>query len=237
MNGAAHIGETARYIETLGLPGAGKTTFVSRLNKTIVPQWTTRLFSPPVAPTVLSAAAATASLTSRAMLGNPGVVLPLLTDRGGRWLVSKLGYRIASLTRRRPSPGEILVDGGVVQPFVSFLAEYRQSRALRAPVDALWPKLPLPAALLYFDVPAEDAHARYVGRDPIAAGHRPGANVSSATFTEAAELCGSIVRRFRNEGKPVLELTNADMTGDADLTAVIRKIADFSALVSSSDAR
>lgn len=177
-------------IEILGLPGAGKSTLLDRLarDRSGLPA-----LLKPIDPGGGAVLWKIALLTAGMALRNPVSLLRLALRSDGRWLLSKLAYRWAGL-QLRPDAG-VLLDSGLLQPLLSYAAEYSRRPVRVDDALAALRGLPLPQAVVYLDSGVETAHRRYRQRQQLT-GRRAEAEVTSEGFAQAQEICDRIVGMF-----------------------------------------
>lgn len=150
-------------IEIFGLCGAGKTTISTTLIKVLSEQ---RCGIPdfkvayPQVVGWLPSRLLTSLLIMRLVRHDPKTVATLLSDKAGRWLLTKLGYRNACLQRRDSLPGTLLIDSGILQPFVSFEVEYNRN-GIYYDIENLLRMMPLPEYAVYIRVSPLVAMKRY----------------------------------------------------------------------------
>lgn len=153
--------------EVFGLCGAGKTTLARELVRGAKGPSSSGLpirIEGPVVPGGWRAAFETTLVVGRYGLRDPIGCQRLLRDPAGRWLLFKLGYRIAGLWVRGDLSETLLVDSGVIQPLVSFDIEHN-FRGIEWDPRPLLRGLPLPARAVYVRVRPSVALERYMQRE------------------------------------------------------------------------
>lgn len=177
-------------IEILGLPGAGKSTLMDRLarKQSDLPE-----LLKPIDPGGEAVLRKMARLAARMVLRNPASLLRLTLRADGRWLLTKLAYRWAGLGKR--SGSGLLLDSGLLQPLLSYAAEYSERPVCIDDALAALHALPLPQAVVYLDSGAETAHRRYRQRQQLT-GRRAETEVTPTGFAQAQEICDRIVDMF-----------------------------------------
>lgn len=177
-------------IEILGLPGAGKSTLMDRLarEQSDLPE-----LLKPIDPGGAAVLRKIARLVARMVLRNPASLLRLTLRADGRWLLSKLAYRWAGLGKR--SGSGLLLDSGLLQPLLSYAAEYSKRPVCVDDALAALHALPLPQAVVYLDSGTETAHRRYRQRQQRT-GRQAETEVTPMGFAQAQEICDRIVGMF-----------------------------------------
>lgn len=202
-------------IEVIGLPGSGKSTLVRRLAQ--VPA--TPVTLPPLRPSRRALLRAAARLVGTGLASSPRTILPLLLSRDGCWLVAKLAYRSAALSSRATS-GALMQDSGVLQPLVSFAAEYRTGPDPELRPLELLPLLSLPRVALYVRVPPETALERYKRRQ-METGRRPEASVCIEGFGEAYAACEAIAGFYAKQAeRKLIVVDNLQAPRDEEISAI-----------------
>ena len=145
-------------IEIIGLPGGGKTTFINALR-----QYSNFKIIEPKPPSAILIAFHTFYFLFRLALHRFSTLLKLFIRKDGRWLLFKIGYRIAVHNNIKDSG--ILSEGGVLQPFISFFAENAEKSFSCNELLELILLIPLPGHLIHFDIPVVLALERYQSRE------------------------------------------------------------------------
>ena len=153
------------YVEIFGLCGAGKTSVAQKLLLAVEPGAEPWLRPEgPVAPSGWISVLTAGRLFMTLGLRDPSACMRLLSNSAGRWLILKLGYRVAGLRKRGNIAGSLLLDSGVLQPLISFEVEYNLS-FLQIDALGIIKNLPLPSCAIYVKVEPGVAMRRYLGRE------------------------------------------------------------------------
>lgn len=205
-------------IEMFGLPGAGKTTLADGLRRGFPSVPLVETPTPSGFLTVRSILSLSVKLAFRC----PMCLMRLTGRRDGRWLLAKLGYRMAG-GRRWPTHG-IVVDSGVLQPLLSYAAENACKAVDIRDVLALLDALPLPNIVLYVAVPPEVAYERYLLRQEIE-GARSGVSVSLLKYLHAETVLHAILDRLASHR--ILKVTNISPLQDHQLLAISEQLSHW----------
>lgn len=207
------------HIEVIGLPGSGKSTLVDQLKRH--PEMPPVL--PPHDPGAFSTLTAAAQLAVTGLLTIPRAMSPLICSRDGCWLIAKLSYRSAAL-KQRSGPKALLQDSGVLQPLVSFAAEYRNGLLPKLPAAELLSLLWLPRVVLYVRVPPELALERYRMRQ-VETGRRSEVRVTMDGFMEAHAACETIAEIYRQKAdRDLVVVDNIHPLENMDLMNLVAKL-------------
>jgi hypothetical protein len=178
-------------VEIVGLPGSGKSYLLEKLER--VRNDLPNLLKPSN-PSLGDYRKQILRLAVRFGLRRPLSLMRLGLRSDGRWLLSKLAYRAAVL-KSRPGSSGLLVDSGLLQPLISYAAEYSKSPIRVEDVLATLSALPMPYALIYLDNGVEVAQQRYRNRQERT-GRRADVDVTPEAFAQAQEICTRIVDMF-----------------------------------------
>lgn len=153
-------------MEMFGLCGAGKTTAYLGLLQAIEEDATIEDFyqAMPLIPERGRILLEIARFAQNLLLRSPGEFARLLAGPAGRWLLFKLGYRIAGLRSRGDVTQRFLKDSGVLQPLISFDVEHNLE-LLDINVKTILELLPLPSYAVYGRIAPEIAMKRYLLRE------------------------------------------------------------------------
>lgn len=198
-----------RSIETFGLCGAGKTTLLRRLIVAIQETGGELLPSieTPVQPHGGKVWVETARVVSRAFSNEPWGVSRFLFEEDNWWLPHKLGFRIAGMRMRRATTAPLLIDSGLLQPFVSFAIEWNL-RGSDVPIGAFLRALALPDLAIYVRASPEAAYERYVAREVAARRPLPAGDLLGR-FYKGYDMCHRLVDLYARLGLR-LEVVDCD---------------------------
>jgi hypothetical protein len=194
------------FVEFFGFPGGGKSTIMddlAQLNNSGEDR-STWVFSEKQVPGGAQVVFESLLLTLKAIRHDPLGVLRFLAWHGAWWLPLKLGFRLAGLKSRGTSKGQVVVDGGLLQPIVSFAVEHnRPGRAI--PVRALLSSLPPPREAIYVKVAPDTAWQRYVMRQQAGGGGVSHPDLQQR-FVLAEPVCENLYHECRRTGVPLITL-------------------------------
>lgn len=153
-------------MEMFGLCGAGKTTAYLELLRTIEEDASIQNFyqAMPLVPERWRILLEVGRFSQNLLLRSPGEFSRLLISSAGRWLMFKLGYRVAGLRFRGDVTRRFLKDSGILQPLISFDVEYN-TELLDINMKAILELLPLPSYAVYGRIEPDIAMKRYVLRE------------------------------------------------------------------------
>lgn len=206
--------------------GAGKTTLLRRL--VVAVQELGGLSLPsiemPVQPYGGTVWLETAKVVANALSSSPFSVTNFLCNGDNWWLPHKLGFRIAGTKMRRATSAPLLVDSGVLQPFISFAIEWNV-RGSYVPAEAFLGTLALPELAIYVKVPPEVAYERYVRRAAILNRELPPGDVRPR-FHKGYETCERLCELYQQRNL-TLEVLNAEnMMQEGELMSFAQTIID-----------
>ncbi len=215
-------------IEMYGLCGAGKTTILSTLIPILKNEalpWNVEV-SLPIIPKAIDCHFEIMRLLLQALWQSPKHVASFLSAKKNWWLPQKLGYRSAGIKRCKKSQLTLLVDSGVLQPFVSFCVEnYCLLRSF--PFEALWSSLILPKYTIYVCLPPEVALDRYLKRESKS--HRKlDINNIYQRFNNAFEVCEKIFEKCQTSGFKTIKLYSDNRVEEEILKGYVRSIINTS---------
>lgn len=196
-------GHFNRSIESFGLCGAGKTTLLTQLLATVsgLGDDARPAVETPVQPRATASVLETGRIVGAALFAAPAAVGRFLVRKENWWLPQKLGYRVAGARMRNSLGMPLLVDSGILQPFVSFDIEWNLGNS-EVPTEPLLNALTLPALALYVKTPPEVAYERYVSREQRAGRALPAGNLRSR-FDKGYEMCEELKRACLRAGRSV----------------------------------
>jgi len=145
------------YIEIVGLPGAGKSTFLHSFQNSKYAG--VYHFSGPSKSNPFLYLSFLFCLVFTFLFKHTYSALRLLSRSDGRALIMKLSYRLSRLPLAYQRT--FLVDCGIYQPLVSYLAEYNYGDTSVHDVYALSTILPRPSCLIFFSIDPNVALNRY----------------------------------------------------------------------------
>jgi hypothetical protein len=148
-------------IELLGLCGAGKSTFIEAIRGKLELDSSISLGYPITVPVSLTLVFMLKVLAS-SFLNNPIKMFIFLLKARNWWLIKKIAFRNASVSTRNEE-SLVLIDSGILQPFLSFEIEERQNNS-KIPLHSLLKSITLPDIILDFHVSPSVAKERYEKR-------------------------------------------------------------------------
>lgn len=211
-------------LETFGLCGAGKTTLLRRLFVKLQEIGGNRLPSieMPVQPDREAVLFETGRIVTRSFLHAPREVYQFLREANAWWLPSKLGFRVAGIKMRRTMSAPLLIDSGLLQPFVSFAIE-RNIEDRHIPREALLDSVVLPTLAVYVHVAPENAYFRYIDRE-IGSGRELPHGDLRKRFDDAYEICQWVRERYENSQKILHVVDTSGDISDEQLENLARSI-------------
>lgn len=208
---------TSAVMEFVGLCGAGKSTLHAGLMPLL--EQSGMRFHSRRPQSVAGLAALSAGLSCAAVMARRGAA-GFLLRRAHWWLPMKLGYRQAQ-RRLHPGPAgewQVEMDTGLLQPVVSFAAEYNAGLA-PVPVSAALAAVDLPHIAIHVTSTPDLALQRYVARDAARLVNADRRQLA-AQFDQAAGVLNEIVHLCRQSGVIVLDI-DAERNRDADAVAAL----------------
>ena len=171
-------------LEFLGLCGAGKTTFINALEDKLTGKTHFGL-ARPIVHKVNHTIIYFIRILILGFLREPVIFFQFLLQKNNWWLIKKLAYRQASIYLRE-NRSIILVDSGILQPFLSFEIEEKITNS-EVPIKSLLNGISLPEAVVVLKVPPSVAKKRYEQRGVNGQGRLIRVN-SEEYFNRAEEL-------------------------------------------------
>lgn len=176
-------------VECLGLCGAGKTTFLNEL----VSELESKKYLDIAHPVIPSLWQTSLSLIKILIIGffyGPISFSNFLLRKNNWWLVKKIALRSAGIKLRGENKF-LLVDSGILQPFLSFEIEEKTIDS-NIPIHAILAGCDLPNLLLNFVVDPKIAMKRYEERGLRGDGKLIRVN-SESYFTKAEKLRNALI--------------------------------------------
>lgn len=213
-------------IEVFGLCGAGKSTIVTRLLPLIAARVGGVISAtrppPPWGPHSL---AGTGRILAVALAGKPGPLPSFLTKRSNWWLPLKLGYRRAALAKLPADQSHILLDSGILQPFISFAIEWSADPHQTIPVPGLLSALPQAAAAIHIHTPTQLAMQRYLARAEDADITLPKRDWPNH-FAAGAAITETVAGACAKRACPIIRIDNEHPPTDATLASAVSDLLD-----------
>lgn len=195
--------------ELIGLCGAGKSTFILKLKKYLRKYDYKVDFVYPSNPSINSVLLQLFLILIKTLLKQPITTCNFLRHSSNWWLIKKLAFRQASYKRKKNNvKTQILIDSGILQPFISFEIEYRKSN-IKIPIKALLSSISLPDYVLVFEVNESLAMKRYEDRGLRNEGYKIRKN-SLNFFKEANIVKNIIVKYCKKNKKQVLKIDSTN---------------------------
>lgn len=153
-------------IELFGLSGAGKSTFLSKAISILNSKGSKPKIKVyyPVDSRLYQFFPETLRIAANAFCLSPKVIIKFLSKKENWDLLLKLGYRSAGIKSRGNTEGAILIDAGILMPFVSFFTVYDVSFK-EVPFEPILSALELPSHVIYVRTSPELARERYENRE------------------------------------------------------------------------
>jgi hypothetical protein len=212
------------YIEVFGLPGTGKSTLLAGLRcatkraAQFCPDMERHTSYPPSRSVIAGAIL----ILGKSLRHSPLEVSRFLSWRGAWWLPLKLAFRQSALRRHGYYRGEIIEDGGILQPFVSFAAEYNKP-ARAVPVLPLLTAVDRPRVAVYVRANVATTEQRYKRRQ-AALGHPMDARLCHERFFEAGPICEDVLSACAALGTVVVKVDVEERLNDQALTELAQRI-------------
>ncbi len=192
-------------IELLGLCGAGKTTFLTALTSKPVSEINFGL-AYPVTPSLWQTAINLLRILAVGFLVKPISFPYFLIKKNNWWLIKKIAFRSAGI-RLRGNNNCILVDSGIMQPFLSFEIEENLFNS-SVPIRAILASSVLPDLLLVFSVPPKIAMERYEQRGLRGEGKLIRIN-SKNYFDRAENLRKDLISYCKEKNVRIIEVNSS----------------------------
>ena len=211
-------------IETFGLCGAGKSTILKELVPILMMEsgGLYPVFEKPVDPGAIATFIETGRIILKVSKRDPTGLLKFLIAYKNWWLPLKLGYRSAGMKTRNRKQVALLIDCGLLQPFISFEVEVNTSEK-GIPLHAFLLAISLPALVIYVRVSAEKAFQRYVTRN-IIAGKGLKKNHLRRRFENGFRICEQLHEIYLTLGLPLWVLDAEEKINHSQLQEFARQI-------------
>lgn len=219
-------------IELLGLCGAGKTTFLTAINAKLVSDIDLSLaypIVPPVSHTVLKLM----KILCVGFFTEPIKFGCFILNKSNRWLVKKVAFRSAGINFRT-NENFVLIDSGILQPFLSFEIEERLSES-KIPIGAILEGCVLPKLVIVFIVPPKIAMKRYEQRGLSGKGKLIREN-SRRHFDTAEKLRENLVEYCIKKNIQIIEVHSSQQFSDKYLNSKVKEIQTKLSILEGKDA-
>ena len=210
-------------IELLGLCGVGKTTFLKAIKSMLVSNMDLGLAYPIVPPKnyiVLSLI----KILYFGFFTDPINFGRFILNKNNRWLVKKVAFRSAGINYRKNN-NLILIDSGILQPFLSFEIEERLSDS-KIPIRALLEGCVLPKLVIVFVAPPQIAMKRYEQRGLSGKGKLIREN-SVRHFNTADDLRKNLIEYCILKNVRIIEVESSQKFSNKYLTSKLTEIQKF----------
>ena len=215
-------------VEFLGLCGAGKTTFLKKLSSELESEKYLGL-AHPVIPSLWQTFLSLIKILIVGFFYSPVSFSHFLLKKNNWWLVKKIALRSAGI-KLRGENNFILVDSGILQPFLSFEIEENIIDST-VPIHAILAGCDLPNLLLNFVVVPEIAMERYKERGLRGDGKLIRTN-SKSYFNKAEELRKDLVNYCKTKN---IQIIDVDSTGDFSQEFIKSKLIEINKYIKKGD--
>jgi thymidylate kinase len=210
-------------VELLGLCGAGKTTFLTALTSRLESNADLGLaypLVPPISQTLVSLI----RILWVGFFTEPITFARFIINKSNWWLVKKAAYRSAGIISRG-NDNVILIDSGILQPFLSFEIEERLSNSI-IPTKAILDGCVLPDLAIVFIVPSRLAMKRYEERGVSGEGKLIREN-GGRYFNRAEELRKNLVEYCEMKNVQIIEVDSSQQFSEEFLNSKLTEIQKF----------
>ncbi|MCM8530273.1 MAG: hypothetical protein NE330_03865 [Lentisphaeraceae bacterium] len=210
-----------KHIEIIGLCGAGKSHFLSKIEKKLDAKI---ILSKPLSSDGLIYYKQVFLLFFKAFFMLRWKAAFYLTKPSSFWLRQKILFRQSTLKKHLDK--SILVDSGVLQPLISYEVEEKVNKK-PFPLQDILELLPLPFLVIYLNVQPQLAYERYKMRHFQGQGRAPRNSDALSYFESGAEVSNSIMSYCKNKGTYIIELNANDVDSQETLNEVIKKLNEY----------
>ena len=210
-------------IELLGLCGSGKTTFLTALTSALESKTDLGL-AHPLAPPISQITIRLIRIFCIGLFTEPITFARFIINKSNWWLLKKVAYRSAGISSRGDD-NVILIDSGILQPFLSFEIEERQSNSI-IPIRAILEACVLPKLVIVFIVPPKIALKRYEQRGLSGKGKLIRKN-SGRYFNRAEELRKNLVEYCEMKNVQIIEVDSSQQFSEKYLKMKLTEIQKF----------
>ena len=210
-------------IELLGLCGSGKTTFLTALTSALESKTDLGL-AHPLAPPISQIPIRLIRIFCIGLFTEPITFARFIINKSNWWLLKKVAYRSAGISSRGDD-NVILIDSGILQPFLSFEIEERQSNSI-IPIRAILEACVLPKLVIVFIVPPKIALKRYEQRGLSGKGKLIRKN-SGRYFNRAEELRKNLVEYCEMKNVQIIEVDSSQQFSEKYLKMKLTEIQKF----------
>ncbi len=210
-------------IEVFGLCGVGKSFIMRELGPLIAAEMDGALtVDTPVDPGGARTLGAALQLLARIAAADPVGLARFCAQPGNWWLPLKLGHRMAGLALRPARGVSLLIDSGILQPFVSIEKE-RHSGGVRIPGERMLARLPRPAVAIYVRAPVAVALQRFLDRERTS-GRVLRERDMLPRFQAAEDRCKELAAACRSWGSALVVIDVERTPNRESLQALARRI-------------
>lgn len=215
-------------VEFLGLCGAGKTTFLNELSCELK-SYKYLGIEHPVTPSIWQTFLFLIKILIIGFFCSPVSFSHFLLKKNNWWLVKKIAFRSAGI-KLRGERNFILVDSGILQPFLSFEIEENVIDS-NIPIHAILAGCNLPDLLLNFVIDPKIAMERYEERGLRGDGKLIRAN-SKSNFNKAEKLRKDLISYCKKNKVVIVEV---DSTQDFSQEFIKSKLMEINKYIKKED--
>ena len=210
-------------VELLGLCGAGKTTFLNA----IIPMLKSNVdfdLTYPYVPPKIQILLNVIRILWVGFFTEPIIFSRFIAKKNNWWLIKKIAYRSAGINCRKEDSA-ILIDSGILQPFISFEIE-ENSSDITVPIHPILNGCALPDVVIVFDVAPSIAIERYKQRGLCGEGMIIREN-SETHFNRAEKLRKNLVKYCKMKNVQIVEVNSSQEFNERYLTSKLVEIRKF----------